>query len=155
MSLQPLVLSEADAAQLADVHADAFDADGRWSAAEIAGLLRLETTRAFGLARDGELQAFALMQQVGGDIEVLTVAVMRAAQRQGLAQSLFAQADAYFAAHGGETYLLDVAADNLPALALYRRLGFGQNGRRKAYYHRAGGDAVDAVLMSRLVAGQD
>jgi ribosomal-protein-alanine N-acetyltransferase len=42
-----------------------------------------------------------------------------------------------------------VAADNQPALALYRRFGFVETGRRPAYYEN-----VDAVLMQRDLSNQ-
>jgi ribosomal-protein-alanine N-acetyltransferase len=43
---------------------------------------------------------------------------------------------------------LEVAEDNLPALVLYSRVGFKEQGRRKGYYKRANGAAVDALNLA-------
>ncbi|MFU1477623.1 hypothetical protein ACM25N_07930 [Roseovarius sp. C7] len=42
----------------------------------------------------------------------------------------------------------EVAEDNAGAIALYRAAGFGECGRRKGYYRRAGG-AVDALVLAK------
>ena len=42
---------------------------------------------------------------------------------------------------------LEVAEDNAPAVALYRKLNFVEVGRRKRYYERPGGEAVDALTL--------
>jgi RimJ/RimL family protein N-acetyltransferase len=42
---------------------------------------------------------------------------------------------------------LEVFPHNAPAIALYRKLGFEEEGRRRNLY-RIGGHHVDAVLMS-------
>jgi len=44
---------------------------------------------------------------------------------------------------GGTLMFLDVAADNTPALALYRSLGFQDISRRARYY----GGRTDAIVM--------
>ena len=45
---------------------------------------------------------------------------------------------------------LEVAVDNGAALALYRRSGFEQVGRRRGYYDR-GGVSVDALVLRRAL----
>ena len=42
---------------------------------------------------------------------------------------------------------LEVADDNAAALALYRRLGFVEVGRRQRYYERPAVPAVDALVL--------
>ena len=49
---------------------------------------------------------------------------------------------------GQRRVFLEVAADNMPARALYVGLGFDIVGRRPRYYRRPGGEAVDALIVS-------
>ena len=44
---------------------------------------------------------------------------------------------------------LEVADDNRPAIALYRRFGFSEIGRRKGYYPRPDGTPATALVMAR------
>lgn len=46
--------------------------------------------------------------------------------------------------NGIKKVFLEVENDNVPAIALYRKLGFGQYGYRRDYY----GQGKDAILMS-------
>lgn len=50
---------------------------------------------------------------------------------------------------GAARMFLEVAADNAPALALYRSRAFTEVGRRAGYYRRPSGAVVDAVLLAR------
>ena len=43
---------------------------------------------------------------------------------------------------------LEVAEDNAAAAALYQSLGFSESGRRKGYYERPQGPAVDALVLA-------
>ena len=47
---------------------------------------------------------------------------------------------------GVKTIFLEVSAENAPAIALYKKCGFIQNGRRPKYY-----DGVDAILMVKNI----
>ena len=48
---------------------------------------------------------------------------------------------------GAESMFLEVAEDNAAALALYAKAGFTEAGRRRGYYRRSGGTAVDARVL--------
>ncbi|MBW4709649.1 GNAT family N-acetyltransferase [Roseobacter sp. YSTF-M11] len=134
-------------AELARIHAAAFAADRAWSAEELGSLLdgkhvQLHTHQ----------QGFALVSTVAGQSELLTLAVDPAHQRQGIAGILMAE---WMATADAETAFLEVAADNLPAQALYLKHGFAEHARRRRYYKRANGAAVDAVIMqAALTRGQ-
>jgi len=143
-----------DATQFAAVHAAAFSAQEAWSEKSFADLLILPSTLALMIEQNGQADAILLVQKTPDTAEILTIAVDPAAQRRGRARQLIFAAAQLLGQSGQEKILLDVAADNKGALALYQALGFKQDGRRRAYYRRAGVGAVDAVLMSRPVAGQ-
>ena len=148
-----VILRSSDAGRMCDLHAEAFDEAEAWSVSAFEDLLVLKSTLAIGIERLGELKAFILIQKAGDTAEILTLAVSPDAQRRGLARELFEAASALLSQRLARRFLLDVAADNVPAITLYKSLGFSEDGRRPGYYKRRDLPRVDAILMSRRVAG--
>ena len=91
---------------------------------------------------------YALVLAGGGSADLVSVAVMPTALRRGVATRLLLFALADLAAEGVEDVTLEVAVDNVPARALYDRLGFSEAGRRPGYYRRDR-ELVDAMVMRR------
>lgn len=137
--------------RLAQLHAQAFPPEEAWDNTAFAELLSQSSTRAFGLERASELSTFILVQFVQPEAEILTLATAPRFKRLGLAQELVRSAESDLCQDGLEKWLLDVAADNLPAIAFYRKIGFEEDGRRAGYYNRLEGSRVDAILMSKRV----
>jgi ribosomal-protein-alanine N-acetyltransferase len=136
---------------LAAVHAAAMGTvnTGRaWSAVEFADLLRTPGCFAIGDAR-----GIALARAVADEAELLTIAVLPENRRAGLGGALMAAFESRAAACGAATAFLEVADDNASAIALYRRCGYADVGRRKGYYAAPDGTRRDALLMSRTLAG--
>ncbi|MDO9336937.1 MAG: GNAT family N-acetyltransferase [Caulobacteraceae bacterium] len=130
-----------DPQALALVHAQAFD--HAWSAGEIADLL--ETPGSFLVA---ETNGFILARVLADEAEIITLAVVPSARRQGLARRLVEAAAVQALALGARALFLEVADNNLAALGLYRGLGFETVGRRRGYYAARGGEpAIDALVM--------
>ena len=130
---------------LAATHAAAFSQSRPWSAEEFADLLSDRFTYLTGDAR-----AFAVVREVAGEAELLTIATHPDHQRQGLARQVMADWMAKAAERGVEDAFLEVAQDNTAAQALYSTCGFGLVGIRKAYYPRPKAAAADALLMKRV-----
>ena len=76
----------------------------------------------------------------------MTIAVCTAYRGMGLGDRLLGDLVARAAARGAQSLLLEVRADNAPALALYARHGFEQVSVRRRYYQP--GD-VDALVLRR------
>lgn len=131
---------------LAALHATAFDAG--WPAGVIAGLIAGPGAGGL-LIEDDAPQAMILWRAAGGEGEVLTLAVDPRRRRNGLARLLVEAASALAREAGAQTVFLEVAHDNEGALALYRRAGFVEVGRRPGYYARGGGERADALVMRR------
>lgn len=132
---------------LAQIHARAFDGQARaWSAAEFRDLLDGPHTFVTGDAR-----AFALGRAVAGEAELLTLATDPAHRRQGRARACLAAFETAARARGADTALLEVAADNAPARALYHAAGYIQTARRAAYYPRGHGPAADALILQKTL----
>ncbi len=144
MRLDPA--SPIDAAAMAALHAAAFDAP--WGEADIAQLLM--SPGGFGIVARGAGQApagFILARAIAGEAEILTLAVDPAARRGGIGLALLTAAIGLARENAAASMFLEVADDNPAALALYARAGFIEAGRRRGYYRRAGGAAVDARVL--------
>jgi ribosomal-protein-alanine N-acetyltransferase len=144
MTLEPVMPDQSEA--LAACHAQAFAKP--WDAAEIAAVLG--GPGSFGLAAwNGDaIAGFILARAIAGEAEVLTLAICEAGRRQGLARALLAAATDVSRTSGAQSMFLEVAADNVAAIALYSGAGFVQVGVRPGYYRSAVGP-FDALVMRR------
>jgi [ribosomal protein S18]-alanine N-acetyltransferase len=140
--LQPI--READLARLAQLHAACFP-DDAWNSAALATVLAMPGAdgRVF-LAADNTPCGLLLDQCLGADGEILTLGVVPDARRRGVARVLLDDLIARARAGHVQRLLLEVAADNVAALALYSSFGFARLGTRRRYYRRVTGPAVDA-----------
>ncbi len=131
------------AAALAAIHAAAFPPRERWGADAMA--LQLGLPGAFGLidARGG----MVLARVAADEAEILTVAVLPEARRQGLGRSLLEAAAEQAVARGAVALFLEVSTANGPAQALYATCGFVPVGRRRRYYP----DGADALVLRRAL----
>ena len=88
------------------------------------------------------MHAFLVYRRLVDETEILNLAVSPEVRRRGVATALVRHlADM----HLGDV-LLEVRASNTAARALYRSLGFVEQGLRKGYYR----DPVDDALLLRL-----
>ena len=94
------------------------------------------------------LAGYLLATIILDEAEILSIAVSADHRRCGRGAGLLRHFMNHIAAHGVKTVLLEVAADNVPALKLYHRHGFAEFGRRFSYYKRLAGDC-DAIMMRR------
>ena len=133
------------AACMAAVHASAFPPREQWSAPAMA--LQLSAPGAFGfVAPAGGL---VLARTAADEAEILTLAVAPDARGRGLGRVLLLRAMAEAASRGGASIVLEVAAPNAAAQALYAATGFRCVGRRPRYYP-CGTDAL--ILRAPLTA---
>ncbi|MDC0739025.1 GNAT family N-acetyltransferase [Cognatishimia sp. SS12] len=129
---------------LAGLHQRAFTNARPWSAAEFAALL--SSPHCF---LEGDSKGFALGRVIAGEAELLTLAVDPNFQRSGRGHALLQAYHKTAQERSGTTAFLEVAADNRPAISLYLSNGYTETGRRKSYYTRQTGPAVDALILSR------
>ncbi len=136
-----------DAAEtLAALHGLSFP--DAWSAASIARLIGGPGGFALIASQDGRDTGFAILQHVPPEAELLSIGVDPNARRSGLGRAILQHAAETLMQSGGTLMFLDVAADNTPALALYRSLGFQDISRRARYY----GGTTDAIVMQAQLA---
>lgn len=129
-------------ALLARLHAASFTTPRPWTEAELAGFLADPLCDLIAL--DG---GFALIRTIAGEAELLTIAVDPTLRRRGLGRTLLDAALVRAKAHGAEAIFLEVAADNVAAIALYEAAGFQRSGTRPGYYRQADGFRTDALTM--------
>lgn len=112
-----------------------------WSRRALAGQLAHPRGLTLVAAHAGELQGYAGFLDLGGEVELLRVAVDPARRRRGLGRRLV---EAGLARLGAAVCRLEVRAEDRGARAFYHRLGFAEDRRRRRYY-ADGGDALDLV----------
>lgn len=126
---------------MAAIHAASFPAKERWGADAMALQIALPGAFGFLAGARGVPGGFVLARVAADEAEILTLAVLPASRRAGLAGMLLRAAWSRAAAAGETRILLEVAEDNTAARALYAKIGFEQVGRRRGYYG-AGADAL-------------
>lgn len=124
--------------RLAGLHARCFTRPRPWTSAGFAGFLN--SPHVFLLSRP---HGFLLGRVVADEAELLTLAIAPDARRLGIGRDLVAEFAATSQARGATRAFLEVAADNIPAQALYRAAGWQDAGRRRRYY----GADLDAIVM--------
>lgn len=91
------------------------------------------------------VRGYASVRVFAPDAELMRIGVGMGSRRQGVATSLLAAVEEAARGRGADRMQLEVASDNVAAVALYVGAGYREQGRRRAYY-RSG---ADAVLMER------
>ena len=166
-----IVLHEAgplDARVIAELHLQCF-ADGLggtlWSVASIVKILSLFGSYAYlaavtpgsgtraGAARAGAAEpvpaGFLLARTLSGETEILTLGVVTAWRRQGMARALLRAAMTRAGQAGAARTRLEVAEDNVAARGLYAAEGFALVNRWSRYYRRPGGAVATALVFAR------
>jgi ribosomal-protein-alanine N-acetyltransferase len=96
---------------------------------------------------DGKLAGYYLLMYALDEAHLLDVAVAMGRQRQGLGRRLLDVIAARARSQGMSSILLEVRPSNERALEVYRRYGYVQIGRRKAYYPAGVAGREDAIVM--------
>lgn len=121
---------------------------GAWSPASVRRLLAAPTSVCL-VAQDTRPRGHVLTSVAADEAEVITLAVAAEARRLGVGRALMHAVLAEWGRRQVRTAFLEVRDDNVPALALYRSLGFVEVGRRRGYY----GDGTDALVMQLTLSG--
>jgi [ribosomal protein S18]-alanine N-acetyltransferase len=146
--LEPL--SANDSAAISALHKEDFHRP--WTDGEFSSLLGQETVFGFTARETGRGHkapaGFVLARLAAGEAEILTIAVARAHRRQGLGWRLMDAVLRQLHRERAEALFLEVDELNTAAIALYRRFGFSEVGKRPNYYQSASG-ASGALVMRR------
>lgn len=127
----------------AALHADCFDRP--WPEADFARLLAASGVIGIIIKAGGAPKGLALIRNVAGEGEILTLGIVKTARRSGLGAQLLAAAQEAARKAGSTRLFLEVSDANAAAIGLYRGAGFFDAGRRRSYYR----DGSDARVMAR------
>ena len=100
--------------------------------------------RRFIVAEKGERAGWAGMDARGAKAHILSIDVEPGFQRQGVGSALLASLLSSARALKKRECVLEAACSNAPALALYKKFGFKEEGRIKGYY-----PSSDAFVMKK------
>ena len=133
-------MNPAHVAQIAQLEKICFS--DPWSERSIAS--ELDNKLAFWLvATEGETVAgYIGSQTVMDETDMMNVAVHPDFRRRGIAEALVTGLVEELRNKGSHCLTLEVRATNVPAIALYEKLGFSEIGRRKNYYRNPREDAL-------------
>ncbi|GAA6181728.1 hypothetical protein NBRC116594_31660 [Shimia sp. NS0008-38b] len=131
---------------MATIYAAAFPNSRPWSSAEISDILA--SPLSFSVTSD---VGFALGRVILDEVELLTIAVQPDHQGCGKGQRLLADFEIESIRRGASLCFLEVAQDNLVALALYDACGYEFCGERPGYYSKSDGTQIAASLMKKAL----
>jgi ribosomal-protein-alanine N-acetyltransferase len=147
-ALEPLTARDSPA--ISAIHHEDFVRP--WSDMEFESLLGQDTVFGFAARETGRGESppvgFVLARLAAGEGEILTVAVARSHRRQGLGWRLMDAVLRELHGQRAEALFLEVDETNAAAIALYRRLGFFEVGKRPRYYGTGEGRS-GALVMRR------
>ena len=133
-----------DAAALVALEKECFS--DPWGEMAVRGQLCAAHCFSLIAERDGAPVGYLFMSMLPPDGDINRIAVSPAARRAGVGDALLLTGLAAAESADVEKIFLDVRESNLPAIALYRKHGFAETGRRKDYYRAP---RENAVLMER------
>ncbi len=154
-TLAPPIITSADSrhidALMAVMRASFDPAFGEaWSTLQLGGTLGLSTSFARQATNaDGIAQAFTLCRSAGPEVELLLIAVDPQQRGSGIGHALVQMACRDALQRGAAEIFLEVRENNDAALALYRKSGFLEVGRRPNYYAGVTGIRFGAITMQR------
>lgn len=96
-----------------------------------------------------KIVGYCLYQTVFEQAEILRIGTHPDHQRKGIASHLFSRLNQELQNNKVENLVLEVRADNAPAIALYEQQEFVHIHKRKGYYKLPHQPAIDALVMQR------
>lgn len=135
-----------DHAAIAGIQATSFP--DRWSLDTVRRLAGIGGAVVLLAERESDRAALGYLigQVVAGEAEVHSVAVAAAARRRGLGRLLLTVFETLAAGLGAGSVVLEVAADDPAARALYDAAGYAVVARRPGYYRIGRTVPVDAEV---------
>ena len=113
-----------------------------WSENSVASELKNKLALWLVAEEEGQIAGYIGSQTCGDESDVMNVAVHPDFRRRGIAEALVKSLTEEMKKIESRCLTLEVRASNVPAIALYEKLGFAEIGRRKNYYRNPREDAL-------------
>ncbi len=126
-----------DLERLYNIEAECFEEEA-FTKAQIAELLKDYNSIGLVARVDAQIVGFVIGTIcVDGRVlqgHICTIEVLPSFRRRGIGEKLLEEIEKVFRQQGVKTFALEVREDNVAAICLYRKLGYGAIGRLKHYY---------------------
>lgn len=132
--------------QLANIEKECFGRDA-WSISALIGEFENEFSHFFAHEVDGKVVGYACVRIMYEEAQICNIAVLPSYRRQGIATELLQTVADFSKLQGCERAELEVNVANLPAVELYRKCGYNQEGIRKNFYRKSRYSSRDAYTM--------
>ena len=138
--MEYVLMNESHVQHIADIEKLCFS--DPWSVNSIGSELRNPLSLWLVALEDGNVAGYVGSQTVLGEADMMNLAVHPDYRRRGVGEQLVLQLVDHLRRQGSHILMLEVRASNEPAIALYKKLGFIQVGRRPNYYTKPKEDAL-------------
>ncbi len=133
-------MRETHLAAVIQIESESFSSP--WSLSLFRKILRNDAIRAFVLLREKMVIGYAVFWVAGGHAELSDIAVDREFRGRGLGDLLLTGVIEACKVLGVRSLFLEVRESNSTAQALYRKTGFSEIMKRRAYYSKPVEDAL-------------
>ena len=144
MQIRPM--TKEDCVQVAAIEATSFSVP--WSLKAFTETVEKENFRYFVAEEEGEIIGYCGFLFVLDEAEIPNVCVKSSARKRGVGKQMMSVLMEEAKKLGIAVLYLEVRESNTPARALYKSLGFEENGIRKNFYEHP---VEHAVLMSKTL----
>ncbi len=140
-------VTETEADTLTKIHEECFPR--YWNRQAFTDFFAVKDTFALLVEDGGKAIAMMVYRVAFDQADVLTLAVVPAFRRRGIAKMLVEKTLESCKALGAKKLFLEVEDGNIAALKLYENAGFKNISRRKLYYQQLDGSFTDALVMAK------
>ena len=132
--------------QLANIEKECFGRDA-WSINALVGEFHNQFSHFFACEIDGKIAGYACVRIMYEEAQICNIAVLPEHRRKGIATRLLETVANFAKESGCERAELEVNVANLPAVELYRKCGYNEQGIRKNFYRKSRYASRDAYTM--------
>ena len=145
-----VTMNESHISKIAELEKACFS--DPWSERSIASELENELSLWLVYEENGAVLGYIGSQSVPPESDMMNLAVLPEARKQGVAKALVSELMRLLHSRGMESLTLEVRVSNAPAIGLYTKFGFMQIGRRPRYYVNP---TEDALIMRKELSDAD